>query len=446
MPTAQGARLSKTRHAQSQLQPLGIPPASERRSRLLTRDSRSSRQASSTHSNSNQGQESELLQAILEGAAATESSLKQEIESLKASLAQTAANETSLKQENARHQKRLARTASTESALRLEIETLKESLTHLQKEIKKRRLLLVSTEAHLRREMGSLEKSHTETASKLREEIEVLKTTLTHALTSERDMRTSARKTREKWETAEKSLREEIDALRDGPKMIDNDVKGKMVAPGVQRTRQDEARTVGDTTTPKQPHKPLEGSSEFHILLDDLALHSLALDAPDSTPHSTSDAFGNRLLPEFTALERATEGLQEAVNSEVRAAYSKKWSASSPNSSPQSSTGVARNIRLLVILWEASGAKELLSSLPSILKDETPTMENKDCAICTDEISPKDKIVIEGCGHAMCKGCLREYIGGRLGEKVWPIWCPICMAVGGRERRARGMLVSFLLL
>ena len=364
MPVAQGARLSKIRHPQPQPQPSGAhPQGTERRSRLLTRDSRFKdlwrHQSASTQSNSNQEQESELLEVILEQAASTESSFKQEIESLKASLAQSTANEASLKHENDKHRRRLARTASTVTSLRGEIETLKESLTHLQQESENRRSLLVqagSAELSLRREMGALEESHAQTTSKLREEIEVLKTTLTHALTSEQDMRTSARETREKWEEVEKSLREEIDALRVGP----------------------------NTTTLKQPRKSLEGSSDVHILLDDLALQSLAKDAPDSTPHSTSDAFGNRLLPEFTALERATEGLQHAVNSEVRAAYTRKWSTSSPGSILQSSTSVARNIRLLVVLWEASGVKELLASLPSILEGPTPTMESEDCAICTD--------------------------------------------------------------
>ena len=300
-----------------------------------------------------------------------------------------------------------------------------------------------STESSLRREMGALRESHTQAASKLREEIEVSKTTLTHALISEQEMRTSARETREKWETVEKSLREEIDALRVGLKIISNDVKGKMVASGVR----DSVRTVEDTTTLEQPREFLEGSSDIHVLFNDLALQSRAEDAPDSTPHSTSDAFGDRLLPEFTALERATEGLQQAVNSEVRAAYATKWSTSSPGSAAESSTSMARNLRLLVVLWEARGVKELLASLPSILGDPTPAMESEDCAICTDGLSPTNKIVVEGCGHAMCKGCLREYIGARLEEKIWPIRCPICMAVGGRERRAQGILVlSFTLM
>lgn len=438
MPTSQGARLSKIRHLQPQPQP---PQAAERRSRVLTRDRR---QAASTQSNLDQGQGSESLQAILEEAASTQSSLKQEIESLKASLAQTTANETTLKQENDKHQKHLARTESIERSLRGEIETLKESLTQLQRERNHQRVQARSAQLVFSRVMRELDESHTQTASKLREEIEVLKTTLTHALTSEREMRTSARETRERWEKVEKSLREKIDALGVGPKTIHSVLKGKgkMVASGVRKTVQDRTRTVEtNTTTRKQPRKPLEGSSGIHILLDDLALQSLAKDAQGSTPHSISDAFGNRLLPEFAALERATEGLQQAVNSEVRVAYSRKWSPSSPASVPQSSTSVARNLRLLVVLWEANGVKELLGSLTSILEDVAPKMESEDCAICTDEISPEHRIMVEGCGHAMCKACLREYIAAKLGEKVWPLRCPICMAVGGREGRTQGMLI-----
>jgi len=446
------ARLSKIRPQPPQ------PQARERHSRLLTRPNGIRRRPSSPiHSNQEQGN-TELLQTILQQASSTELSLRQEIESLKISLAQITANEASLKQENYKQQKTLACATSTEKRLRSKIETLKASLTRsiakfasLEQESENRRSLLVqaaSTELSLRREMDELKVSHARTVSaesKLKEEVEVLKTTLTHALTSERDMRTSARETREEWERIEKSLREEIDRLRIGLETIENDVsvKRETVASRVEQNIQGRVRTVEDPIALKQPITPPEGSSDIHIILDDLALQSLVSDDP--APHATSDAFGSSLIPEFTALERATEGLQQAVSSELRAAYAKKWATSSPASVLQSNT-TARNLRLLVVLWEASGVEELLCSLTSIFGDATPAMGGEDCAICTEEIPPEHKMVVEGCRHATCKGCLRKYIGAKLGEKVWPVQCPICMAKGGPERRAQSMLVLFLLL
>ena len=219
-------------------------------------------------------------------------------------------------------------------------------------------------------------------------------------------------------------------------------LEGK-VASRVPQTLEEMVRSDEDTIALKQPHKPLEGSSDIHILIDGLALQSLAVGGPNPAPHWTSDAFRNRLLPEVTALERATQGLQQAVNSEIRTAYTGKC-RSSHGIIPQRSANVARNLRLLVVLWEASRVEELLGSLTSILSDTTPKIGGEDCAICTDPLLPEERIVVEGCGHAMCKGCLREYIGARLGEKVWPVRCPICMAEGGRERKVQSKTVLTL--
>ena len=375
-------------------------------------------------------QEIQTQQTRLTEAASTESSLKREIKTQRSRLAEAASTELSLKREIKTQKSRLAEAASTELSLKRKIEELNESLV--------RNTSIVSK---LRADNTVLKVN----ASKLKEDKNVLKTTFTHVLTSERDMRTSARETLEEWERVEKSLREEIGALKHVLEITSNDIEGGKAASRVQQTIQEKVRTHEDTIALRQPHKPLEGSSDIHILLDDLALQSLAIGGPNPTPHWTSDAFGSRLLPEFTALERATKGLQQAVNSELRTAYiGKCWSSRCVV--PQRSANVARNLRLLVVLWEASGVEELLGSVTSILSDTAPTMGGEECAICTDPLLPEDRIMVEGCGHAMCKGCLREYIGARLGERVWPVRCPICMAESGPERRVQSNTVLTLAL
>src|SRR5258708_37298031 len=127
MPILQGTRLAKLRNP---LLPQPSPPsgaplqATERRSRLLTRSNEFwRRKFASTHSNSNQEQESELLQAVLEEVASAESSLKQEIESLTTALAQATANEESIKRENVKHRRRLDRVAATTREIRRECES-----------------------------------------------------------------------------------------------------------------------------------------------------------------------------------------------------------------------------------------------------------------------------------------------------------------------------------
>jgi len=501
MDTPQGTRLRKspsTLRAQQSTEGHSLPLTHANLAKLH-------KPASIRSNRSNQEQEIEKLKATLKQVRSSAASLKAEVRQLETSLEQSLANQSSLKRD---HKKRLARAASTETSLREEIEKLRTSLTRsasneasLKREVKTQRSLLeraaatessrrqeieklaasvicsasneaslkrevraqrslleqaASTELSLKRKIDELKESklkidelkgslagYASTISKLREDKKVIKTSFTHALTSERDMRTSARETREEWEKVEKSLRAEIAALRVALGITGNDRKGGEVASGVQRTIEEEVGPIEGAIALKQPHTPLEGSSDVHVLLDDLALQCLAAGNPNPTPHSIADEFGSRLLPEFTALERATKGLQQAVNSELRNAYTGKC-LSTRCLIPQRSSNVARNLRLLVILWETSGAVELMSSVASILSDTTATTDGEDCPICTDTLLPEHKIAIEGCGHAMCKGCLREYIGARLGERVWPVQCPICMANSGPERRAQGNTVLML--
>lgn len=149
------------------------------------------------------------------------------------------------------------------------------------------------------------------------------------------------------------------------------------------------------------------------------------------------DTFGANLIPELAAVERAAEGLQQAVNSELRRVYVR-----SPSDSPSfpltNNAPMARNLQLLVVLWEAKSVEGLLTSLASKLEGPKPTNLTSagDCPICTEHCSPKYMAMVEGCGHAMCKGCLRDYIGARMGERIWPVLCPICMAENEPGRRA----------
>lgn len=171
--------------------------------------------------------------------------------------------------------------------------------------------------------------------------------------------------------------------------------------------------------------------SSAHVLFDGPALQPFERNISTSMMGFNSEIFGDNLIPELSAVERAAEGLQRAVNSELRHLYTTSPLQDNP-----------RDLRLLVALWEAKGVEGLLNTLASKLRDSSPTMltSTGDCAICTEQSSPDDMIIVEGCGHATCKGCLREYIGARLEERVWPILCPICMAESGQRRRAQRTL------
>ena len=88
----------------------------------------------------------------------------------------------------------------------------------------------------------------------------MLKMALTHALSSEREMRASARHTREEWERVERALREEICVLRnvlgDTKKAlakVKKELQGKKGVPLFQRLIQGKRRLVEEMITLEEP-------------------------------------------------------------------------------------------------------------------------------------------------------------------------------------------------
>ena len=177
----------------------------------------------------------------------------------------------------------------------------------------------------------------------------------------------------------------------------------------------------------------------MHILFDGLALHHPKQTEPYAVPNTSPSAFKAKLAPELAALERATAGLQQAVNAEVRSAHARASSTGSSAFIPKT----ARNMRLLVVLWETSGMEQLMNTLKWVVGERSPKVNTADCLICTEPLTLEETVSVEGCGHATCKGCLREHISARLGEKMWPILCPICMA-DGDSRKAQGIFIRLI--
>ena len=189
----------------------------------------------------------------------------------------------------------------------------------------------------------------------------------------------------------------------------------------------------------------MEGSSDVQVIFDGLALQRL--ERADSTSvvlgTAGASAFKRRLAPELAALERATTGLQQALNNEIRSAYAKVASRPPvPVHIPRSNFRSARDFRLLVVLWEASEMEQLKETVTSIIgKCTTPKPDRADCLICTEQCDAALMLTVEGCGHMMCKGCFQEYLKVKLTEKVWPVLCPICMTNNEPGKRRQGILV-----
>ncbi len=188
-----------------------------------------------------------------------------------------------------------------------------------------------------------------------------------------------------------------------------------------------------------------DGSSDVQIIFDGLALQRL--ERADSTSivlgTAGASAFKRRLAPELAALERATTGLQQAFNNEIRAAYAKV--ASRPPmpvlNIPRSNFRSARDFRLLVVLWEAGEMEQLKETVTSIIRKCSPKPDMADCLICTERFDTGLMLTVEGCGHMLCKGCFQEYLKVKLAEKVWPVVCPTCMTNSGSGKRRQGIPV-----
>ena len=188
----------------------------------------------------------------------------------------------------------------------------------------------------------------------------------------------------------------------------------------------------------------LEGSSDVQVIFDGLALQRL--ERADSTSivlgTAGASAFKRRLAPELAALERATTGLQQALNNEIRSAYAKVASCPpNPVHIPRSNFRSARDFHLLVVLWEAGEMEQLKETVTSIIGKCTPKPDWADCPICTERCHTGLMLTVEGCEHMVCKGCFQEYLKVKLREKVWPVLCPICMTGSEPGRRRQGILV-----
>jgi len=192
-----------------------------------------------------------------------------------------------------------------------------------------------------------------------------------------------------------------------------------------------------------------DGSADVQVIFNGLALQRLEGADPTSTdqaPIGTS-GFRQRLEPELAMLERATAGLQQSLSTEIRSAYARSsWRPSTPMHIPRNDFRTARDFRLLVVLWEANETEELKKTLTSIITNCTPapTSEEAECLICTDRHWAGAMLTVEGCGHTMCKACFQEYLKVKLGEKIWPILCPICMTESALQRKRQGILHSTL--
>lgn len=180
---------------------------------------------------------------------------------------------------------------------------------------------------------------------------------------------------------------------------------------------------------------------EMQVIFDGLALQRLERADPTSVVlgNAGAAAFQRRLAPELVALGRVMEKLQWAFHRDVLSARIRSYQRTP--TSLQHSGSTPKSFRLLVVLWEAKEIEELKKTLTSILRKCAPKPDTADCLICTDQFSMGGMVMVEDCGHMMCKGCMQDYIKMKLGESAWPVLCPICLTESHSQKKRQGALV-----
>ncbi|KAJ7066410.1 hypothetical protein C8F01DRAFT_1123157 [Mycena amicta] len=50
------------------------------------------------------------------------------------------------------------------------------------------------------------------------------------------------------------------------------------------------------------------------------------------------------------------------------------------------------------------------------------------CPLCLEELPEDDVAFIHNCDHKICRECMKRYVASKLTDKIYPIFCPSCLA------------------
>ncbi|EJD48576.1 hypothetical protein AURDEDRAFT_60852 [Auricularia subglabra TFB-10046 SS5] len=64
---------------------------------------------------------------------------------------------------------------------------------------------------------------------------------------------------------------------------------------------------------------------------------------------------------------------------------------------------------------------------------ETMAQTTFDCAVCMESWAEDSIARVDGCDHALCRPCMKQYIQSALRDRSFPIVCPICKADKRKE-------------
>ena len=72
------------------------------------------------------------------------------------------------------------------------------------------------------------------------------------------------------------------------------------------------------------------------------------------------------------------------------------------------------------------------------LLEEASRVQLFHCAICMEEQLMDFAVPNASCGHILCRECMKNHVQSQVGQSIWPIRCPMCVADHARTEEHGG--------
>lgn len=105
---------------------------------------------------------------------------------------------------------------------------------------------------------------------------------------------------------------------------------------------------------------------------------------------------------------------------------------------PQGTEQATRHSALQFQFQSAQGGSKLHGEVAKAAKKKTksagrglkvhPTFQ---CGICFDDHREENAAVVDGCGHKLCRPCMKTFLSAKIKDRRFPVLCPICTAGDG---------------
>ena len=65
---------------------------------------------------------------------------------------------------------------------------------------------------------------------------------------------------------------------------------------------------------------------------------------------------------------------------------------------------------------------------------EVARFKSFDCVVCMEKYPENYSVPVRGCGHVLCRTCMKAHVQSQVDQSVWPVLCPLCVADWSRTQ------------